>query len=478
MLRRVNNSKWLFIAPLFLSGCDLWFDHFPGTSTSSDEGPETASDSGDSAGPDDPCPPGLTGESCERCLLYVDGSQGNDAWSGRSWAKALATVTEGLARASGDGCEVWVAAGTYVPTTGPSPEERTFQMEEGVDLYGGFSGIEVNRDERDILTHTTILEGFGTQPFGPDPYVFHVITGSDDAILDGFTVRRGVALEPYADGGGMYNVGVSPTVRNCTFTENTAQYTGAAMFNDEGAAPLVVNCTFIDNNATYAGAVGNQGQSAPVFVNARFIRNYSFEGAGIRNEESTTTIVNGLFLENHALYDGGAIANLANASITLINTTLFGNDCIEGYMAGGIYNRDSVVSVVNSVLWNNPQNTNGSGQPSDACPSSEICNYGTASSSVSFSLLEGGCELVAGAACGAGNLDTNPQFFDTGADDFRPLLGSPLVDAGDNAALPADVGDVDEDGDIAEALPLDLAGVARIEGGVVDMGAYEGPAPS
>lgn len=453
---------------LLLAGCDFWFDPFPGES-------DTAADAGDSAGPHEPCPPGFTGDACERCLLHVDGSRGNDAWSGHAWAKALATVTEALSRAAGEGCEIWVAAGIYVPTTGPTAVQRTFQLEEGVDLYGGFAGTETARDERDVAAHPTILEGYGSFPIGSEPFVFHVVTGSDDAVLDGFTIRYGRALEPFADGGGMYNVGVSPTVRNCTFTENAAQYTGAAMFNDEGAAPLVVDTTFIDNNATYAGAVGNMGGSAPVFVNVRFIRNLSFEGAGLRNAASSATIVNGLFLGNQALYAGGAIANLGDASVTLVNTTMVGNLCLSDRMAGGIYNWNGRVTVTNSVLWNNPQDVYGYGNAT-ACPSSELCNAGTGSSSASFSLLEGGCAASPGSSCGPGILDADPGFVDVEADDLRPTLGSPVLDAGSNDALPTDAADLDGDGDVAEPLPLDLGGAARIQGVAVDLGAYEGAA--
>jgi hypothetical protein len=59
------------------------------------------------------------------------------------------------------------------------------------------------------------------------------------------------------------------------------------------------------------------------------------------------------------------------------------------------------------------------------------------------------------AAC----IITDPLFLDPAAGDYRLLDGSPCVDAGDNAYV---VGDTE------------LAGAARIQGGTVDMGAYEG----
>ena len=72
-------------------------------------------------------------------------------------------------------------------------------------------------------------------------------------------------------------------------------------------------------------------------------------------------------------------------------------------------------------------------------------------------------------------------------DDPRLGVGSVCIDAGDNARLPADVDDVDFDGDVAELLPLDFAGLPRRiddpatadtgagDPPLVDTGAYERP---
>ena len=54
--------------------------------------------------------------------------------------------------------------------------------------------------------------------------VIHVVTGADDALIDGSVITGGHA-EDGGDGnkgGGMYNLGVSPTVANCVFVGNWA----------------------------------------------------------------------------------------------------------------------------------------------------------------------------------------------------------------------------------------------------------------
>jgi hypothetical protein len=48
------------------------------------------------------------------------------------------------------------------------------------------------------------------------------------------------------------------------------------------------------------------------------------------------------------------------------------------------------------------------------------------------------------------------------------------VNAANNDALPPDEFDLDEDGNTAEPIPIDLAGTDRVQDGIVDMGAYEG----
>jgi hypothetical protein len=69
----------------------------------------------------------------------------------------------------------------------------------------------------------------------------------------------------------------------------------------------------------------------------------------------------------------------------------------------------------------------------------------------------------------ATNIAADPLFLPDG----RLSQGSPCVNSGDTAALPFDDADLDHDGDMAESLPLDLAGNVRVQGGTVDMGAFE-----
>ena len=127
--------------------------------------------------------------------------------------------------ASGD--EIWVAAGTYRPGASGA-RTATFQLKNGVAVYGGFAGTETSRDARDWVANPTLLSGdldsSGTLTAGD---AYHVVTGSGTdatAVLDGFTIRGGNANGSYPDnpGGGMFNIAGSPTLTNVTFSGNSA----------------------------------------------------------------------------------------------------------------------------------------------------------------------------------------------------------------------------------------------------------------
>ena len=148
----------------------------------------------------------------QRWHVNNDGAAGNGC---ASWADACPDLQTALGQAVG-GDEIWVAEGTYRPTTS-SDRAATFQLKSGVALYGGFAGTETLRSERDLVTHMTTLSGdIGTLGAATDNS-YHVMTGSGadaTAVLDGFTITGGNAdgSAPHNSGGGMYNSSGSPTV--------------------------------------------------------------------------------------------------------------------------------------------------------------------------------------------------------------------------------------------------------------------------
>ncbi|HPO16228.1 MAG TPA: choice-of-anchor Q domain-containing protein, partial [Candidatus Hydrogenedentes bacterium] len=192
---------------------------------------------------------------------------------GSSWASPLGSLQAAM-DFSVAGDEVWVAAGMYTAMTDP-----VVTMKEGVALYGGFTGTEAVRDERDWTANVTMIDGENAR---------RCVVGADNATLDGFTIMRGCA--GLNSGSGMLNVGVSPNVSNCIFIENASQMddeyngSGGGMCNYYYAAPVVTNCTFTGNSANErGGGMCNYNYAAPVVTNCTFTGNSATEGGGMYN---------------------------------------------------------------------------------------------------------------------------------------------------------------------------------------------------
>ena len=201
-------------------------------------------------------------------IYYVD-ADADGANDGSSWADAYNYLQNALAVAE-NGDEIHVAQGIYKPDQGvgitPGDREATFQLINGVAIKGGYAGLgEPDPNARNIEVYETILSGdlSGDDIEVADPRdllteltrvenSYHVITGSwtdVTAVVDGFIITGGYANGSNENryGGGMYNDSGSPTVANCTFSENSAHHSGG-MYNF-GGSPTLINCTFTGNSS-------------------------------------------------------------------------------------------------------------------------------------------------------------------------------------------------------------------------------------
>ncbi len=213
-------------------------------------------------------------------------------------------------------------------------------------------------------------------------------------------------------GGGVYVV--NGMVSNCVISGNSVASHGGGV-RLAGANGLVTDCTIRSNQTT--SVANNYGQGGGVVVEAGTLRNC-------------------LIVGNTASNNGGG---LSIGPGTMQSCSVVGNQS-AGTEGGGVRVLGSSVVIVNSIVRDNVYRE---GTPT---------NFGTGLPTVSFSCLEF-------PWAGTQNIATDPFFLNAAAGDYRPGWYSPCRNAGTNQDW------------MAQA--KDLAGAARIQFRVVDMGAYE-----
>ena len=280
-------------------------------------------------------------------VLYVDVNATGDN-TGTSWENAYVHMQDAL-RVS-EPCEIWVAGGTHYPDGGeaiiPNDRDAGFTLKSGVAIYGGFAGTETARDQRDWSANVTVLSGDidgndiadatgvvtrAAQITGMNSY--HVVAGNDvdtSAVLDGFSITAGQAngQGAYAPsnnsdcGGGMVNVGSSPTLANLHFSGNIASGNGGGMADFDGSSPTLANVTFSGNQATYGG--------------------------GLYNTNSHESLVDVTFSHNAAVRQGGGMYVAFADDVTLLNVLFSGNTA--GTYGGGL-SADTTIADLTSVAF-------------------------------------------------------------------------------------------------------------------------------
>ncbi len=350
--------------------------------------------------------------SASAAIVRVDpGATGTG--DGSSWANAKTDLNDAIFYAP-PGDEVWVIAGTYTAIV----------LKNQVKVYGGFAGTETLASQ--------------SAPAVSRTYLVPTLDESDldsTTVLRGFWIIDGSTGGDYLPGAGMKLTDCDMAVIDCVFENNSATGVGGAL-GVYGGSPTFINCKFLHNDAVLGGAaVVVRDAGSPIFINSLFADNEGMEGGAFMVLTGSAQLVNCTVADNIAnVGGGGALSDYPRSSV-IRNGIIWGND---SQWAG------------TKAVYSTPGNTG------------EV--------TATYSDVQGGWT-------GAGNIDADPNFVDSVGGNFRLLPSAPPntpVDTGDNAQLPADDYDLDWDGDFLETIPLDLGGAPRIQGGTVDMGAYEG----
>lgn len=212
-----------------------------------------------------------------------------------------------------------------------------------------------------------------------------------DSVLEGFVLVDGNAPE----GGAVFCLGSSPTLRSCTFLRNRSGVGGGAL-GCGLASPRLEDCRF-EANLAPLGAGAALFLSSPQFVDCEFFSN---QASGL----------------------GGAVWSDAGSSPSFERCSFSGNVAAQGSAA---LHLEGSASLTSCILWGDvPAEFAGAGTPL-----------------VSYSDVQGGVP-------GASNLNVDPLYYDAANGTLFLRPESPCVDAGnplsplDPDGSPADMGAV------------------------------------
>lgn len=449
----------------------------------------------------------ITGNA--QSTFYVDASRPDNSGAGTTWATAKKDLQAAIIAASA-GDQVWVKAGTYLPTHDPfgntSPannRDKSFTLKEGVKVYGGFAGTETQLSQRNWKLNSTVLSGdLGVLNTLTDN-AYHVVLSvnlTSAAVLDGFTVTKGYATAPWQSavtiggrsidrykGAGIYNAHSSTQFSNLTITLNSADCTdqnddawGSGMVCDNSNSSIS-DCLFSSNSFLAGGnsfgvfgaglMISGGSSSSNIVTRCFFVNNTSgsgiiagSQGGALYVNAGAHVFTNCVFYANSA--QNGAAIGFGGGEF---NTSSFVNCTIANNtsdFAGTAYTGFSDAAFRNCIFWNNnPTSSSVSGRNeifsqetrSQFWPTFTNCIIRDASGSplsvtntVTSNVLNGNPLFV-----NYSDGDGADNIWGTADDGLRLQCSSPAVAAG-TGVTPA----------------TDLLGLTRTT--VLDIGAYEG----
>ena len=366
-------------------------------------------------------------------------------------AVAIAAVMLSSPARAGEPIEIRVP--TEVPT-----------LAEAAALVKGADDARIIIETDELLEHDIVFSGFGRLEIvagrGFEPVVnaqelgrICSFSGFAELSIEGIAFVNASDRALQVSGGRLW-------LRECRLENNRHDNTGGAMFLS-GCDCRIIRCDFIGNRSPQgygqAGAIYNSSGSRLVVAGSRFHGNSaSYVAGAIRSiGHARAHIHSSIFTDNSSCY-GGAVENYGGHTV-YSNCTFVGNSAACGGVVGSHYGS---VRMVNCVF--------GSGQ-------------GIWSTSGSSAFKAIACIAAWGTLPGIGNLHADPML----DAEFRPMAGSPCIDAGSCTGLLRELDMLDDEED-CQWLAWDANGDLRFQddlrvadaacrpgSGSIDLGAVE-----
>jgi len=275
-------------------------------------------------------------------IIYVD-KNATGCGNGTSWDNAYIDLQKALTRAGRcpGATAIWVAAGTYKPTTNPADSGATFELVDGVDMYGHFGGVgtyEDSLDDRNFANPANKTTLDGQIGVNPSDAVQHVVTAknigdSQDTIVDGFTITgssggAGISIEDCQNS--------KLIISKCNLKDND-QYGIYATASTGPSSYFTVQDCQVTGNSKYG--LYCQRHSAGVITATTFDGNNKSE-CGIFAEDLSCVDLTNCVLENHT---GSAVYTTESDLNPMDNCRVTGN-------AYGISCEDSFVVITGSTI--------------------------------------------------------------------------------------------------------------------------------
>jgi hypothetical protein len=359
-------------------------------------------------------------------IIYVDvNAVGSN--TGLSWYHADPNLYRALRKAKAwDPNQIWVASGTYKPTTEPGDYYTTFELVNGVDFYGGFAGNETSPSQRNWMINETILDGNL-----PEYGVSYVVSANDvneTTIIDGFTIKNGWWTGIYSvnsslivghnriidNGCGINCINLSSVkVTNCDIINNRGRTNvdGGGIYCEDSNSLILKNCIISKNKSdANGGGIYFNDSSKLIVTDCIIIENEAgVDGGGICDSNSlSSAIANCILTANYAKKGGGLSCHFSEPNIT---NCIFTGNTAANFHGGAMYNYQASPSVTNCIFTGNWANIYGGG----------IANYHNSSLALTNCTFSGNWANYGGGICSWNYTDanlTNCVFWDNEADEI------------------------------------------------------------